>query len=286
MFQTWRSSASKLQATFITSQGIFPKPSTNSKQNQLLRPSTLQNTTIGMPYQCHSTLVLEKPMKSIFDLELHHGRCVGVEIDRLTPLAELSLQEDLREEEIKSGIGLPMGIRMEFLAGRIAMRRALAKLSPTVPPILRNRHGAPSLPCYVRGSISHKKDIAVALVRLSSVGSVGVDLELAKPSRNKNLAKRVMTERERQRSGNLSGLPQGTETLLHFSMKEALYKALHPHLHQYVGWQEAEVFPHEDGTFDIELKLKNSSKKFETEGRWLLLDNGMFLTTVHVKLIR
>mmetsp|Transcript_39176 Transcript_39176/g.70173 ORF Transcript_39176/g.70173 Transcript_39176/m.70173 type:complete len:351 (+) Transcript_39176:88-1140(+) len=271
-------------------RGLFAKSCSRSGYSSIRRPTVMFNTTTFAPQYHTSSHVMsstleEKQIETVFDLHLEHGRCVGVKIDRETPPTEINWRNDLFLEEEQTGLQLPPGIRLEFLAGRTAMRRALGEFSGRIAPILKNRHGAPSLPTYVRGSISHKKDIAVALVRPSSRGSVGVDLEVAAPPRRPNLANRVLTPAERARAGQIPHISAEVETLLHFSMKEALYKALHPHLHQYIGFQEAAVFPKEDGTFDIELYIKNTNKRFAAEGRWTLLDNNMFLTTAHVELV-
>jgi 4'-phosphopantetheinyl transferase EntD len=44
-----------------------------------------------------------------------------------------------------------------------------------------------------------------------------------------------------------------------FSMKESLYKAMHPLICQYVGFQEAEVTPHVDGTATVVWNLKSGA---------------------------
>ena len=43
------------------------------------------------------------------------------------------------------------------------------------------------------------------------------------------------------------------------SLKESVYKALHPILCQYVGFQEAEVTPFIDGTAKVTLNLSSGS---------------------------
>ena len=45
-------------------------------------------------------------------------------------------------------------------------------------------------------------------------------------------------------------------TLLHFSLKEAIYKALHPHLQRYVGFDEASLELDVDGEARATLHLK------------------------------
>ncbi|KAG7343967.1 phosphopantetheinyl transferase [Nitzschia inconspicua] len=183
-------------------------------------------------------------------------------------------------EEIRYGATLRQS-RTSFWLGRLALRIALG--FPDYP-ILRDSFGRPQFSSsdLVRGdgastsmvgSISHKQDRGVALVSsttLSSASSdnddnlilagVGVDLELtSRPEGKQSIAKRVLTESERTTLGNLSGVSEEEEILLRFSLKEAIYKAAHPILCQYVGFQEAEVTPKSDGTATCRWMLSNGS---------------------------
>jgi 4'-phosphopantetheinyl transferase EntD len=58
---------------------------------------------------------------------------------------------------------------------------------------------------------------------------------------------------------NFQGVSAEEEVLLRFSLKECLYKAMHPLICQYVGFQEAEVQPLENGTAIIHLMLKSGA---------------------------
>ena len=78
---------------------------------------------------------------------------------------------------------------------------------------------------------------------------VGIDLELAsRPGKKSSIAKRVLTRREQAELGKVTGVSAEEEVLLRFSLKEAIYKAVHPLLCQYVSFQEAEVRTYDDGT--------------------------------------
>lgn len=284
----------KLSSKVLTNSGCFvpsaPLAPTLTSRRTCGRRCSRQHSAVGNQTIASSysscAVMREKPLPTIFDFQLDHGRCVGVEMETSKVLSEISWSGDLCLEELQYGLILPHGIRREFLGGRVAMRRALGELSFKVGPILKNRHGAPSLPTSIRGSITHKNNFAVALVQPHSEGTVGVDLECAKPSKIKNLDLRIMTDNERQYSENkIPEIPVSVKTLLHFSLKEALYKALHPHVHTHIGWNEAEVFPKPDGTADVKLMLHNFpdiNHQASVSARWLLLDNGLFLTTAHV----
>lgn len=55
------------------------------------------------------------------------------------------------------------------------------------------------------------------------------------------------------------GISIEEEVLLRFSLKESVYKAIHPLICQYVAFQEAEIKPLDDGTADVKLNLKSGA---------------------------
>jgi len=67
----------------------------------------------------------------------------------------------------------------EFVAGRGALREALGQDVAILP----DDRGAPILPAGWVGSISHKGALAAALVARADGARIGVDLEVAAPSR-------------------------------------------------------------------------------------------------------
>jgi len=69
-----------------------------------------------------------------------------------------------------------------------------------------------------------------------------------------------------------------------FSLKECIYKAVHPLICQYVGFQEAEVTPHSDGTASVKWMLKTKGGAEHRIGKitahWQRLEGGKyFLST-------
>jgi 4'-phosphopantetheinyl transferase EntD len=70
------------------------------------------------------------------------------------------------------------------------------------------------------------------------------------------------------------------------SLKESLYKAMHPLICQFVGFQEAEIKPHSDGTAKINLFLKSGAHEMfkETKAHWRRIEGDMFLTSASVVL--
>jgi len=170
----------------------------------------------------------------------------------------------------------------------------LPHVSHTEPSILKDEHGRPQIPHEFLGSISHKRNTGVALVskneqfqsNSSPKVGIGVDIERTFLKR-KRLATKVLTDKEVQDLGNLQGVTRDQEVLLRFSLKECVYKAMHPLICQFVGFKEAEITPHDNGTATVHLKLKNGAhEKFsEIIAHWRMLgDDEYFLTSSRVVL--
>ena len=170
--------------------------------------------------------------------------------------------------------------QVQWVGGRIALHQAMGELDQASEAILVGERGEPLLPAGISASISHKKDLAVALACRQSNGTLGIDLENPGHPR-KGIADRVLTPREREEVDALPENRQWTGVLLRFSLKEALYKALHPHVYRHVGFQEAEVFPLLDGTAKITLSLANEGP-FRIAARYHWLE-GRLLSTVCVQ---
>lgn len=170
---------------------------------------------------------------------------------------------------------IPFARRTAFIAGRVVLREALLQSTRTeaATPVLRTARGAPSLPHGVTGSISHKPSLAVALVapvKPGEVSSVGIDVEERRTTPPwRNLARRILTERE------LRFLPDSTDeirydsTLLCFAAKEAIYKAIDPFVQRHIRFFEAELEPStslldERGDVTVHLHLPEWRSRTET----------------------
>ncbi|HTR49996.1 MAG TPA: 4'-phosphopantetheinyl transferase superfamily protein [Kofleriaceae bacterium] len=121
--------------------------------------------------------------------------------------------------------------RREFLAGRAVLRAALGRDVAILP----DDRGAPVLPPGFVGSISHKGDVAAAIVAAAAGDGahVGIDLERAVEARQP-IERRILTAREQ-------AAVRGREVTLAFAIKEAIYKALDPFVRRYVGFTEVEL---------------------------------------------
>lgn len=225
--------------------------------------------------------------EKLFERRLSHGLCVAVSLpQRGTPLDTHDLAP-LDFEERTHADALPPLRRTSFVGGRRAMRQALATIAHDAPAILATPRGAPLLPDSVRGSISHKDSIAVALVALStddgnaSPRHVGIDVELDAP-RATDVSRHVLVDAEIARLAHLPDDERLRVVTLHFSIKEAIYKAIDPFVQRYVGFHEVEVEPLVGGTVRVVMALKNGEGPFEVDA-WWEREGGLILTTARAR---
>jgi 4'-phosphopantetheinyl transferase EntD len=225
-----------------------------------------------------------------FRLDLVHGRCVGVRIPSEVNDQVLAL---LVPEERAFVLTLAPARRTSWVAGRIALRQALRDLGVEAGPILPNSLGAPSLPPGLMGSISHKKTLAVGLAaHAQGQVQIGVDLEdipalyaSAKEARAEarpDIRTRVLTQDELTR---LEAVPEEARrrvVILHFSLKESLYKAINPLVTRHVAFHEASMTPLPDGTAQVRLLLSQDQGAFAAECTWTEVEDH-FLTTAKVR---
>jgi 4'-phosphopantetheinyl transferase EntD len=222
-------------------------------------------------------------LRSTEYLTLVHGACVVVELaDEAAARAHLPPAEQQRALELA-----PVR-RAEYIAGRTALHLALAaaqghpsavsfaprsfapdSFAPDsfadVEPILSDDRGAPRLPASWRGSVSHKGSFAAALVAPAGAGHIGIDLERAVSPRG-DIGRRILTPREQ------AALPdRGRAVTLRFAIKEAIYKALDPHLRRYIGFTEVELDITDDMVLvTTELPFAIEATWREHAGHWLV----------------
>ena len=145
-------------------------------------------------------------------------------------------------------------------------------------PILADARGAPALPDDWRGTISHKRELALALVApAEGLWRMGVDLE-GLEERRATIASQVLTPNEMQRFGS-----DWQKVLVAFSLKEAVYKALDPFVHRFVGFKEAVVELHDDGSAEIQLQLKKREGPFVCEGFWRRMGGRWVVTSARIR---
>jgi enterobactin synthetase component D len=129
--------------------------------------------------------------------------------------------------------------RRTWIAGRLALRQALVKREINHPePILPNDRGAPQLQGPWTASISHKKELAIALVADKACGPIGIDIEIP-VAVSAAFGRKILTPKEQ---ADIASMPHPSQQILrYFSAKEAIYKALDPYVRRYVGFQEVEL---------------------------------------------
>ncbi len=166
--------------------------------------------------------------------------------------------------------GLAGWARHDFVSGRLAARHLLG---PRPGPVLRREGGAPDFPDGLRGSITHKRSLAAALLAQCGDWAVGIDLELCRSAPIPALRKRVATPKELER------LPEQADLALvaTFAVKEAVYKALWPWVERFVAFREAHVTldPTIAGSAEVELELAGAEGPFEVEASVVLLDHDL-----------
>jgi enterobactin synthetase component D len=225
-----------------------------------------------------------------FRVDLVHGRCVGV---RLPSEVNDQVLRALVPEERTFVATLAPARRPSWVAGRIALRHAFRDLGVEPGPILANKHGAPILPPDLVGSISHKRTLAVGLAaRAESQTCIGVDLEdipmvfasvqEARADARPDVRTRVLTKDELVRLEEVPEQARRRMVILHFSLKEALYKAISPLVTRHVAFHEASMTPLPDGSARVALSLAKNQGTFSAACTWTEIQEH-FLTTARVR---
>lgn len=165
-----------------------------------------------------------------------------------------------------------------FAMGRLMAREALAAQGVDLAgPILPNDRGAPQLRAPFSLSLSHKDEVAAALLATETHAHVGVDVEpLTERERARDIASHVLTEQERAELSALEEDARRREVLVRFALKEALYKALDPYVRRYVGFLEVEARPQDAAgdvrTAELVLGLPAQDGRFAARGGLLFID--------------
>jgi enterobactin synthetase component D len=127
-----------------------------------------------------------------------------------------------------------------WMGGRTALRLALARFGVDPGTLGRTARGAPILPDGLAGSLGHKSDIAVALAAQADGWTRGVDVEEIREMKT-SIEDRILRDEEKQRWSELDLKARDRFLLASFSIKEAVYKALDPHVRRWVDYKECEV---------------------------------------------
>lgn len=123
--------------------------------------------------------------------------------------------------------------RVEFVAGRLAARRALerAGYSPP-PPVAPGPDRAPIWPVGLVGTITHTHSMALSAVATGVIcGGLGLDIEHRSNLRRMDVARQICDDVERDWVG-----ASADHLLALFSAKESIFKALYPRCLRYFGF--------------------------------------------------
>jgi len=208
----------------------------------------------------------------MFQRSLPAGVCVAVSLPERDDFA---LPPGLHPDEAAFVHSSPAARRMTFIGGRVALRAAMAALGPGAAgdpapaPILSTPRGAPAMPPGFVGSVSHKRELAVAIAARAEPTprtTVGIDVEVARPLRA-DIAPRVLTPAERSAMAGLTGAARDAAVLFHFAAKEAIYKALDPWVQRMVSFQEVEITTAPESGLRVRLALTRGEGPFAVELR-------------------
>lgn len=135
----------------------------------------------------------------------------------------------LRPDEEFLVAGATLRRRAQFAAGRDAARQVMAALDAPPVGIGRGSKGEPLFPLKLRGSISHTREHAVALVGLADDHcSLGVDIDDGRPL-GEAAAASVTWQSEISRIQRVMGFTErGAAQNFAFSAKEAIFKCQFP----------------------------------------------------------
>lgn len=207
------------------------------------------------------------PWSTLFTLDLELGRCVGIALPDHPEAAVDPARALLHPDEWRDADAFGPVRRATRIGGRLALRAALSDIgADTGAPLLADDRGAPVAPAGCVASVSHKRSVAVALAARSS-DPIGVDVEILDRPRPQ-IAPRVLTERELRDWERLPEPERWPALLLRFSAKEALYKALDPHVRRYVGFHEVEVDATDDGALSAKLLFVPKDRPLLARGHW------------------
>lgn len=140
-----------------------------------------------------------------------------------------------------------------FLAGRLAVRHAQVQLNMFAKDIPKAEDGSPQWPNEYTGSISHTDNQAVAALLPQAQGGIqyiGIDLEPLVNADKLDAACLIGLETE-LKILIAGGVEKPLLILLLFSLKESVYKALHPAVGAFFDF------------LDVELISKNGNDVFE-----------------------
>jgi enterobactin synthetase component D len=220
------------------------------------------------------------PFSTIYRTANHHGVIIGVSLPEPQRIPN-NIWASLHPKERKKADQLKGYRKISYVGGRVAGHMALQLINKDRLPILMDPFGAPLVSNNVTISISHKKQIALAMVTKRKKTTIGIDIENLNPERF-GISKKTLTQAELE---YLETLPQSLQwgyVVLNFSTKESIFKALAPRLQRYISFEEAEVYPQSNFSTIVKLNLKiEDSLPSLIKARYMWYENSV-ITSVQV----
>ncbi|CAM4265749.1 4'-phosphopantetheinyl transferase family protein [Pseudoalteromonas byunsanensis] len=144
--------------------------------------------------------------------------------------------------------------RVEYLAGRICAKQALAKISVTGFEIDSGEDRAPVWPEGIIGSISHTQGIAMAMVTNSnSLRGLGIDIETLMPNEQEQRLQAQILHPFEAEAFKALGQHLSSPLTVVFSAKESIYKALYPSVKRFFGFDAAKLLSFDDHQLCFEI---------------------------------
>ncbi len=165
--------------------------------------------------------------------------------------------------------------RLDFAAGRVCARQALARLGVVGFPLLMGKKGEPVWPPGVVGSISHCDGRgAAAVARECQVRGLGLDMERIRPL-GRGAVQLVCTPQELHWIDSLSQEQRDTAAILLFSAKESFYKCQFPLTGRWLDFHDVQVTVHAEAhEFEATIAVRGRpGDVICSAGRYILRDD-------------
>ena len=207
---------------------------------------------------------MNEPFSVAFVRPAAFGTLAGIHLPAGVEAVTESVLARLHPDERALALGMRGRRQIEFTGGRLAW----LALGVSDEALGMAEGGGPQCPAGVSVSLTHKQDLAVALVGSIADGTVGLDLE-GDARERMTIASRVL--RPYEPADDWRGV------LIRFALKEAAYKAIHPHLRRFVGFQEARV-----GLNPVTVEIL-TEPSLRLEAAWEALDEFKVLAMVRAR---
>ncbi len=200
--------------------------------------------------------------------EVRFGALAAVLLPPGTEPVAADILAQLAPEERAAAVEEKGRRQIEFVGGRLAARAAAMKAGAPWPALLSGSEREPLPPAGWSVSISHKTDLALALVGPAHEGTLGIDLE-GDARERLAIAERVCRPEEFDEVQALPEAARWKNVLVRFAVKEAVYKAVFPHVRHFFGFQAAHVEVANAARVTLFLPPEDPRVELETELEWL-----------------